>query len=303
MSMTLAQLRAFLRTLELGTFTRAAEELDVSQASVSELVSRLEEHLETRLFVRGGRRMVPTAAAEELRTYALRALQAAEDANHAMQALRSLEAGVARFGVLRNANYYGLTRLVETFHARHPQVRIHMVGVNSHDVAQAVESGHLEAGIVVLPVGSEDLEYEPLFRDEVLFATAHEGPANGSATTKDLDTAGLVLYDAQSGWADPTRRQLLDRAQQAGHALEPLIEVEQVESALTLVANGTGATVVSDSLRRAGRIPDGVEVYPFEPPLLETLALVRRKDTVVSRATTEMMSLVREFIHGPRHHR
>src|SRR5690625_1822229 len=129
MALTLAQLRAFLKTLETGTFTRAAEELDVSQASVSELIVRLEEHLETRLFVRGARRLVPTAAAGEPKTYAVRAMQATEDAGHAMRALRSLEAGVATFGVPRNANYYGLSTLVEEFHARHPRVRIRMVGL------------------------------------------------------------------------------------------------------------------------------------------------------------------------------
>lgn len=299
MSMTLAQLRAFICTFELGTFTRAADELNVSQASVSELVSRLEEQLETQLFVRGGRRMVPTAASVELQTYALRALQAAEDASHAMHALRSLEAGVVKFGVPRNANYYGLSSLVKTFHARHPKVRIQMVGVNSNDVAESVRSGQLEAGVVVLPVVSEGLKYEPLFQDEVLLATAHDDLVDESASTEDLASAGLVLYDAQSGWSDPTRRQLLDRAHQAGLPLEPLIEVEQVESALTLVANGTGTTIVSDSLRRAGRIPNGVHVYPFDPPFRETIALISREDGVVSRATTEMIALVREFIHGP----
>ncbi|RKS10789.1 DNA-binding transcriptional LysR family regulator [Nocardiopsis sp. Huas11] len=301
MSMTLAQLRAFLKTVESGTFTRAAENLGVSQASVSELIVRLEGHLETRLFVRGSRRLVPTAAADELQVYAVRALQAVEDAEHAMRALRSLEAGVATFGVPRNANYYGLSNLVEEFHAKHPKVRIRMVGLNSHDVAQSVSDGRLEAGLVVLPVTAEGLEYEPLVRDEVLFAAADDGRVRGPATVEDLASAGLVLYDTHSGWLDPTRRQLLDRAQREGVALEPLIEVEQVESALTLVAGGTGATIVSASLRRARRIPKGVRTHPFEPRFTETLALVTREDSVVSRATEEIMSLVRRSISGPAH--
>lgn len=95
----------------------------------------------------------------------------------------------------------------------------------------------------------------------------------------------------------------MDRAQEEGVPLEPLIEVEQVESALTLVAGGTGATIVSDSLRRAGRIPEGVRTRPFEPPFTETLALVTREDSVVSRATEEIMSLVRRSISGPAHRR
>lgn len=299
MAMTLAQLRAFLQTVELGTFTRAAENLDVSQASVSELVLRLEEHLDTQLFVRGGRRLVPTAAAGELQTYAVRALQATEDADHAMRALRSLEAGVATFGVPRNANYYGLSNLVEEFHAQHPKVRIRMVGLNSHDVAESVKDGQLEAGLVILPVTADGLEYEPLIHDEVLFAVADAKTFSDPATVEDLASADLVLYDAHSGWLDPTRRQLLDRAQREGIVLEPAIEVEQVESALTLVAGGTGATIVSASIKRAGKIPEAVRTCSFEPRFNETLALVTREDAVVSRATEEIMSLVRHSISGP----
>ena len=299
MTITLAQLRAFTQTLDRGTFTGAAADLDVTQASISELILRLEEHLGARLFVRGGRQLVPTAAAAELQKYAWRALQATDDARHAIDALRSLDSGVATFGVPRNANYYGLSELVSTFHASHPNVRVRMVGLNSHDVAEAVCSGHLEAGLVVLPVVGEGLQYEPLFQDEVLFATAGDPPRSGVATVTDLTDAGLVLYDAHSSWVDPTRRQLLDRAQSIGVPLDPLIEVEQVESALSLVAGGTGATIVSDSIRRMGRIPPEVNAYHFEPRFTETIALITRTDGVVSRATQEIISLVRSTIARP----
>lgn len=299
MSITLAQLRAFIRTLELGTFTAAADELDVTQASISELISRLEEQLGAILFIRGGRKLAPTPAALELQKHAWRALRATADAQNAIKSLNSLESGVASFGVPRNANYYGLSELVSTFHEAHPNVRVRMVGLNSHDVAEAVSAGSLEAGLVVLPVMASGLEYMPLFEDEVLFATGGKAPENGLATITDLTNSGLVLYDAHSSWVDPTRRQLLERAQAQGVLLDPIIEVEQVESALSLVAAGTGATLVSDSLRRKGKIPSGVDVYPFRESFTETIALIARNDSVVSLATQEIIRLVRKTIERP----
>jgi DNA-binding transcriptional LysR family regulator len=299
MSITLAQLRAFVQTLELGTFTAAADELGVTQASISELIFRLEEYLGASLFVRGGRRLVPTPAAIELQKHAWRALQATEDAQHAIRALNSLESGVATFGVPRNANYYGLSELVSTFHVAHPNVKVRMVGLNSHDVADAVSAGNLEAGLVVLPVMASGLDYTPLFEDEVLYATSGKPPEEGLATVNDLTNAGLVLYDAHSSWVDPTRRQLQERAQAQGILLDPIIEVEQVESALSLVAAGIGATIVSDSIRRKGKIPTDVNVYPFQENFTETIALITRSDFEVSRATQEIIRLVRKTIERP----
>lgn len=297
--MTLTQLRAFLTALDLGTFTAAAQDLEVSQASISELIVRLEAELGASLFTRSSRRLVPTSAATELAAHARRTLRAAEDAVEAMRSLTSLESGVATFGAARNAHLYGLTNLVQEFHTLHPGVRIRMIGLNSYEVAQSVESGEVEAGLVVLPVPFENLRYEPLLTDEVLLATAGPQPRDGLAELEDLVAAGMVLYDAHSGWNDPTRRQLLDRAQSRGMRLEPIIEVEQVDSALALVSAHTGATVVSGSLARAGRIPDNVKVFPFREPLRETVALVSRSDAPISRATREIMGVIRRLVVEP----
>ncbi|WP_313817443.1 LysR family transcriptional regulator [Citricoccus sp.] len=297
--MTLTQLRAFLVALDHGTFTAAAQELQVSQASVSELIVRLESELDTSLFTRSSRRLVPTSAAEELAAHARRTIRAAEDTVEAMRSLTSLESGVATFGAARNAHLYGLTNLVQEFHTQHPGVRIRMIGLNSYGVAQSVNDGEVEAGLVVLPVPFENLRYEPLLTDEVLFATAGPRPRDGLADLHDLADAGMVLYDAHSGWNDPTRRQLLNRAQSQGMRLAPAIEVEQVDSALALVSAGMGATVVSGSLVRAGRLPANVEAYPFEDPLRESVALVSRNDAPISRATREIMAVIRRLIVEP----
>ena len=78
--MTLNQLRAFLESASLGSFTAAAATLQVSQASVSELIRRLEDEHGVALFLRGRRRLVLTAAGQELLPHAQRAVAAATGA-------------------------------------------------------------------------------------------------------------------------------------------------------------------------------------------------------------------------------
>ena len=201
----------------------------MTQASVSELVARLERELGVTLFTRGSRRLVPTAAALELRPHAAQAVSAVQNGIDTIQALASLERGTCTFGVLRNAAYYALADLAETFHHRHPNVRLRLVGINSAHVARSIASGELEAGLLVLPVDEDGLEVRPLFRDEVLYASATRPVDAGPVTIDEVASAKLVLYDAFAGWDDPTRRQLLERARLRGLSIEPAVEVENVD--------------------------------------------------------------------------
>lgn len=294
--MTLAQLKAFLAAIDLGSFTAAAVELDSAQASVSELVARLERELGVKLFVRGGRRLTPTDAALALRAHAEQAVSAIDNGLETVRALHALEGGTCTFGVLRNAAYYDLSDLVERFHTQHPNVKVRLVGLNSALVAESIAAGEIEAGLVVLPVEESGLRISPLFRDEVLYASAHRRPADGPVTTSEVSSAKLVLYDAYAGWNDPTRRQLLARARLEGLTIEPAIEVEHVETAISLVATGAADTIVSRTIAESPSFPPGVAVTPFADPIYDTIALVQREGAYLSPATRRLAQLAEQLL-------
>ncbi|MGH8953504.1 MAG: LysR family transcriptional regulator [Microbacterium sp.] len=294
--MTITQLTAFLAALDDGSFTAAAKTLGMTQASVSELVARLERELGITLFARGSRRLVPTAAALELRPHAAQAVSAVQNGIDTIQALASLERGTCTFGVLRNAAYYALADLAETFHHRHPHVRLRLVGINSAHVARSIAAGELEAGLLVLPVDEDGLEVRPLFRDEVLYASATRAPEAGPVTIEEAADAKLVLYDAFAGWDDPTRRQLLERARLRGLTIEPAVEVEHVETALSLVAAGTADTIVSRSIAESDAFPSGIRTFPFAEPMHDTIALVQRAGVLLSPATQKLAELAERML-------
>lgn len=294
--MTLKQLRAFLEAVRTGSFTAAAARMDITQASVSELIRKLEDEHGTPVFSRGGRRLVLTAAGSALLPFAERAVAAADGAEQALRSVRSLRGGVATFGLLRNAAYYLLSDLAEQFHDTYPEVRIRLIGLNSVEVASAVAAGTVEAGLVVLPIDDEGLDVTPLLRDEVRYASADPARVAEPVTTAGLGRSRLILYDAHYGWADPTRRQLAERAQVAGVKLEPWIEVEHVESALALVARGIGDTIVSRAVAESSVCPPSVHTVEFAEPLHDTIALVRREGEVLSPASRELARLAQRML-------
>lgn len=294
--MTISQLRAFLAALEHGSFTAASAHLALTQASVSELVSRLERELGVALFTRGSRRLVPTEAAIELRPHAAQAVSAVRNGIDTIDALTSLERGTCTFGVLRNAAYYDLADLVESFHHRHPNVRVRLIGINSALVARSIAEGEIEAGLLVLPIDETGLEVKPLFRDEVLYASSTRDPEAGPVSIEEAATAKLVLYDAFAGWDDPTRRQLRERARWSGLTIEPAIEVEHVETALSLVAAGAADTIVSRTIAESAGFPDEVRTSPFAEPMYDTIALVQRDGVLLSPATKQLADLAERML-------
>lgn len=296
--MTLNQLRAFLSAARTGSFTAAAQEMQLSQAAISELVRRLEQEHDVILFQRGRRTLVLTAAGQELLPHAEHSVAAADDASRALRSVQSLRGGVATFGVLRNADYYLLSGLVARFHEAHPNVRTRMVGLNSVQVAGEVADGTLEAGLVVLPVATEGLIVTPLVRDEVVFISSDPEHLTAPMTMQGLAQTRLILYDAHSGWRDPTRRQIAERAALAGLKLQPWIEVEHVETALNLVAAGAGDTFTSRAVAAGPACPAGLGIVPFDPPIYDTIALIRQRNRPLSPATREIARLAMEMLHA-----
>ncbi|MFD7296856.1 LysR family transcriptional regulator [Streptomyces sp. NPDC059897] len=294
--MTLNQLRAFVEAERLGSFTAAARAMDIAQASASELVRRLEAELDAELFVRGSRTLALTSAGQELLPYAQQSVAAADSGTRAVHSLGSLGGGTATFGVLRNADYYLLSNLVQLFHARYPSVRVRLVGQNSAETAAAVAAGRIEAGLVVLPIDDEELQVTPLLRDEVYYVSASEERTRTPLTIEDFARAPLVLYDAHYGWQDPTRRQLAERAQYAGVRVDPLIELEHVEAALKLATTGVGDTIASRAVVDSPAFPAGLHTASFADPLYDTIALVRRRGHPLSRATRELARIAEDTL-------
>ena len=295
MALSLIQLRVFVTAARSGSFTAAAKELYMSQPTVSETIRRVEQHYGTPLFVRGARRLILTAPGEELIPLAEQTLAAADAADRALKAVTGLQGGVASFGLLRNAKHYAMADLLTSFHGRYPNVRLRVVGVNSADVADMVRDGSLEAGLVVLPVDTHELHVTPLFKDEVMFATSQAWRTD-AVSIDELAAAKLILYDAHAGWRDPTRRQLAERALLQGLELNPTIEVEQVDTALDLVAAGAGETFVSKAVSVSPIAPPGVKYLPFSEPLYDTVALIQKESAILSPATKELARLARETI-------
>jgi DNA-binding transcriptional LysR family regulator len=272
----------------------------MAQPSLSEQVRRLEAELGVALFARVGRGLELTEAGRLFQPHAERTVAAAQEAAESVREVRDMTGGTVAFGTFGSAHHYLLAGLLQDFRTRFPNVRVRAIGQNSAEVADAVRNGELEAGLVALPIDDRGLDVRPAMREEVLYISADPERLLEPMTIERLAAAPLILFDARFGADDPMRRQLRERAQQAGVTLEPQIEVEYVTAALELAARGLGDTVTSQQMIRARGLARRLAGVRFDPPLYDTFAFITRRNAHLSPATREFMRLAHKRVDALR---
>jgi DNA-binding transcriptional LysR family regulator len=287
----LQQLAYFREAVAQQSFSAAAKTLHLAQPSLSEQIRRLEGELGVPLFLRVGRGVVPTEAGRALLPHAERVLAEVEAAREAVRGVRDVRAGTASFGTFSTAVYYLLADLAEAFTERYPGVRLRIVGLNSSAVAADVRAGRLEAGLVVLPVDAEGLDVQPALRDELLYVSAEPHRVRRPVTARELARRPMIFTDASHAADDPTRLQIAARAQEAGVAIEPIVEVEYLSAALDLAARGVGDVLVPAVVTRNRRFPSGLQSVRFAERVYDTFAFVTRRGATLSPATAALLEL------------
>ncbi|NUR08361.1 MAG: LysR family transcriptional regulator [Nocardioidaceae bacterium] len=292
--LSLHQLRCFLSAYEHGSLTAAAEQLGYAQPSVSEQIRTLERSLGTDLFTRVGRGVVPTATAEELRPYAERALAAVDDARRAAQSVTALETGTIRFGMFGTARLYAGAGLVADVLARHPGVRVELVGQNSSDVQEDLRRGRIEAAMIAVPqVSSQGLDVTPVARDELVYLSADPEALRSPVTAHRLAQASLVMPEATWRAEDSTRIILRRMLHESSLSPQTRIEVEDVETAVELVGMGLADSVIPRGAAEQllPRLAPEAGWVSLRPRQYDSFAIVHRTGATLSPAARLMTEL------------
>lgn len=295
------QLTCFLATYEHASLTRAAEQLGYAQPSVSEQIRALERTLGVQLFRRVGRGVVPTTVADTLRPHAERVLAAVDETRRAVQAVKSFETGTIRFGMFGTARLYAGAGLVADVLARHPGVRVELIGQNSQDVQEELRRGRLEAAMIAVPsLSSEGMTITPVARDELVYISVDPARVASPVTAHRLAQASLVMPETTWRATDSTRIVLRQMLHGTGRNPQTRIEVEDVETAVELVGLGLADSVVNKGAvdQLLPRLAPNAGWVSLRPRQYDTLAIVHRADAVLSPAAKLMIELATRRIQA-----
>jgi DNA-binding transcriptional LysR family regulator len=282
-------LQYFIRVVELGSFTAAAQSLGVSQPSLSVAVSKLEKDLGTRLLVRGARGVAATKTGEALLRHAKQVLRAMDHAREEIDSLETEPRGSFTLGCHESLAAYLLPKFMSRFLERYPLIQISLWNGNSRDVEREVILGNIDLGLVVNPQDHPDCVVQPLFTDRVEFVAL--ASLVKSASADELLAERPLLHV-------PALRQtafLVDALVQRGLRPRQELKCSSLELVKSLVLDGVGIGILPHRVANHN-VPDRKLVsLPF-PTYDDSIALVRRFDMHVTHASRELVDALLE--HG-----
>jgi DNA-binding transcriptional LysR family regulator len=240
--MLLAQVEAFLEVARLGNVSRAAEALYVTQPTLTARLKNLEAELGEELFLRTGRGLRLTEAGRAFLPHAERALRALREGEVAVTELQRGEAGSLVVGAAPAVSTYVLPRLLRSFLAVAPGVRLAVRTGHSEEVLAMVLADDVHVGLVRALHHPPELASIPVYEDHLVLVVPPEHRFTGGAGIRleDLDTEPLVLFDRTSSYHELTNALF----REAGVLPSTVMELDNIEAAKQMVAHGLGVALL-----------------------------------------------------------
>lgn len=290
--MDLRHLRYFTTVATEGSFSRAAEKLNMAQPPLSRQIQQLEEELGVRLLERG-RPLTLTEAGRHLFEQSVQVLQRVEEMKATTQRIGMRMVFQFNIGFVASTLYDTLPELIREFRILSPEVQVQLIEMTTLEQIAALKDGRIDVGFGRLRFEDDTLVREVL-REEALCVAigASQQVAGGKERPRlsDIEGEPLILYphSPRPSYAD----QVLSFYREAGLTPRIGMEARDVQTALGLVASGVGLCVVPASIRRFGR--DDVRFLdldePFSSPIIVSYrrndgsALLRQLLTLTRRA-------------------
>jgi LysR family nitrogen assimilation transcriptional regulator len=292
--MDLRQLEYFVRVAELGSFTRAAIELDVAQPALSRQVRLLEVELRQALLVRNGRGAVPTEAGKTLLEHGRGILHQVQRAKDDLGRLRGGLSGRVAVGLPNSVARVLTVPLLRAFREAMPEARLSISEGLSGALEAGLVSGRLDIAVLYNAQPTREIDATPLLDEDLLLVRArppglHEDPPPGPIALEDVARLPLVI---------PTRpnaiRMHVESALAAvGCKPEVALEIDGVQAILDLVREGAGCAILSRNALLHSPRPSSYTAQPIgDPPLRIRLSLatsLQRPATPVQEATLRLI--------------
>lgn len=238
-----AHLRSFHAVATYGSFTRAAEMLNITQPTLSGQVKELEERYGTKLFVRHGRRIELTDIGKSAFNITRLMFRHEEEVEHLLQSARALTSGQLRIGA---DSPYIATPLLAQFQRLYPGIQISIQYGNSEQLMSWIASRRCDVAFMPnVPQEDERLYSIPLPPDRLVAFVSqdHDWAERRSVTIEELVTRRIVLREKGSR----TRSIFEEAVSQAGHVLHDVMEISGREGVREAVAAGFGIGIVAEN--------------------------------------------------------
>ncbi|MEG0043682.1 MAG: LysR family transcriptional regulator [Massilia sp.] len=288
-------MRAFLALADTLSFSKAAQQVCLSQSALSTLISRLEEGFGSRLFSRTTRSVALSAAGEVLVLHARQLLADIERSAAAVRDVTALHRGRVALAAMPSLAARLVPRLFRVFHQRHPDIALSLADTLSEPAFELVRQGRVDFAITAANPAYQDLEYIPLTTDDFVLLAAAGHPLGRDS--RPIRLPETLPYPHISMSRHTSVRQYVDAAAlQAGINFYPAFEVDHLATIGAMVVEELGVaalpSLAADVIASAGLVRREL----VDPVIRRSIGVVRRSEGALTPAAQAMLALLQEQI-------
>ena len=240
------QIEIFCKIVELGSFSRAAEALHLSQPTLTEHIKALEDYLGTTLLDRLGREVVPTKGGDILYEYAQKILILKRGAEQTLWSLKGALKGDLAVGASTIPGEYILPSLIKGFIDNFPHIIINLTIADTKKVIEDIVNNRIELGVVGAVMENGKLEYHKFVKDELvlLVPPSSSWGKMKSIPLEKLKEISFVLREEGSGTRIVMEKSLKDHGVDSGH-LNVIMRLGSTTAVIQAIKSGIGCSILS----------------------------------------------------------
>ncbi len=281
------QLQAFVTVARLGSFSKAAEQLYLTQPAISKRIDKLEQLLKVRLFDRIGRQVALTDAGKLLLPKAQQVLVTLDDTSRQLNNLSGEVSGDLRIATSHHISLHRLPPYLRQFQQQFPQVDLDIQFAESEIIYQGLLEGFWEVGIITLSLAPHtQIHQQLIWRDDMCFVAA---PDHVLAKQKQVNLHELSDYPALLSKPGTFTRELLNqRFEKAKLPLFVGSSTNNLDTLRMLVATGMGWSLLPTTLVNEQLVPLNIDT----PPITRDLGCAWHRQRSLSNAAQKFMHLL-----------
>lgn len=294
--MTLQQLEYILAVDQFRHFAKAAEYCHVTQPTLSAMIQKLEEELETKLFDRNQQPVCPTPIGLHVIEQARNVLAEAGRIKNIIEEEKHSLSGTFRLGILPTIAPYLLPRFFPQLMKKYPQLDIRVVEMKTKDIKQALLTGDIDAGIVASLTGMEEFKQTSLFYEQYFAYVARESTLSKNEVIRTSDLADEPLWLLDEGHC--FRDQLVRFCQlKTARTSQQAYHLGSMETFMRMVESGKGTTFIPELgvLQLSPTQQELVRSFAIPTPTRQIILLTNQnfiRHTLLDALTKEIQSAV-----------
>ncbi|WP_313756837.1 LysR family transcriptional regulator [Tissierella sp.] len=242
MSIRLELYRIFDKVAKCKSFSKAANELYMTQPAISQAIMQLEDELKIRLFTRTPRGVILTNEGKILFEYTNSAISLLDNGEKKIRQSRDLKQGELKIGVSDTISRYYLLPYVEKFHKAYPNIKLKIINQTTDELCKLIKSGEIDIGICNLPIKDNSLDIKRCkdIQDIFVFGERYKDMVTNSITYEELLGYPLIFLDNRS----KTRQYVEGYLFSKGIKINPEIELGSHDLLLEFAKVGLGLACV-----------------------------------------------------------